>query len=110
MMTAIPFGPTAGTLLVAVALLAACGRGGDDDAGAARMDTANASWEDGLSAQQVETEARALSPEEAEAQGLTVDTTIHLEVRAEDDTLVLPRDGAPTPPPVAPGDTAAAPR
>jgi hypothetical protein len=109
-MPPIPFGRLAAPLLVAVPLLAACGRGGDGEAGAARMDTANASWEDGLSAQQVEIEARALSPEEAEAQGLAVDTTIHLEVRAEDDTLVLPRDGAPTPPPVAPGDTAAAPR
>lgn len=82
-------------------LLVACGRGEREEA-AVRMDTANAQWEDGLSSQQVESEARALSPEEAEAAGLTVDTTIHLEVPTEQDTLYLPRSNEPTPPPVDP--------
>jgi hypothetical protein len=88
--------------LAALALLAACpGRGGDEPA-AIRMDTANSDWEDGLSAHQVEAEARALSPDEAEAQGLTVDTTIHLEVPDARDTLLVPRINEPTPPPVDP--------
>jgi hypothetical protein len=84
-------------------LLAAC-PGGDRGEAATRMDTANARWEDGLSTEQVESEARALSPEEAEAAGLTVDTTIHLEVPDAEDTLYLPRANEPTPPPVAPGE------
>jgi hypothetical protein len=89
--------------LLLVPLLAACPaeRDGTD---AARMDTTSPSWEDGLSAQQVESEARALSPEEAEAQGLTVDTTIHLELPQDQDTLLLPRAGEPTPAPVAPDE------
>jgi hypothetical protein len=92
--------PTLGLLLVP--LLAACPaeREGTE---AARMDTTSPSWEDGLSAQQVESEARALSPEEAEAQGLTVDTTIHLELPRDQDTVLLPRGNEPTPAPVDPG-------
>ncbi|HEU0299208.1 MAG TPA: hypothetical protein VFR37_07130 [Longimicrobium sp.] len=67
-------------------LLAACpGRGGGD--GTAKMDTANAQWEDGLSAEQVESEAKALSPEEAARMGIAVDTSIHLEQLDARDSL-----------------------
>ena len=90
--------------LAACLLLAACpGRGEDEEARRVRMDTANGNWEDGLSADQVESEARALSPEEAEAQGLTVDTTIHLEVPDARDTFFIPRANTPTPAPDPPG-------
>lgn len=75
-----------------------CKRGGSDPAGAARMDTTNTQWEDGLSAEQVQDSARALSPEEAARMGLAVDTTIHLEQLDQRDTL--PGGGAqPTPAP-----------
>lgn len=73
-------------LVPASVLLAACpGRGGGD--GPAKMDTANAQWEDGLSAEQVESEAKALSPEEAARMGIAVDTSIHLEQLDARDTL-----------------------
>lgn len=86
--------------------LAACpGRGRDGD-GAVKMDTANAQWEDGMSAEQVQSEARALSPEEAARMGIAVDTSIHLEQLDSRDTL--PGGGAaPTPAPAASGAGAA---
>lgn len=85
----------------AALLLAGCPGGGDEHAPReARRDTANTSWEDGLSASQVQDKARALSPEEAEAAGLAVDTTIHLELPQESDTVFLTRPPQPTPPPV----------
>jgi hypothetical protein len=87
--------------VVAVLLLGACrGRGGDGD-GAVKMDTANTQWEDGMSAEQVQSEAKALSPEEAARMGIAPDTSIHLEQLDSRDTL--PGGGAaPTP---APADT-----
>ncbi len=96
--------PSRWAAVAACVLLAAC-PADEREGGAAttRMDTANTDWEDGLSASQVETKARALSPEEAEAQGLTADTTIHLEVPEASDTLLLPRANQPTPAPVPPG-------
>jgi hypothetical protein len=92
----------AGAALLLLPLLAACPRGGGAGDEAVRHDTTNQRWEDGLSAREVEAEARALSPEEAEAQGLTVDTTIHLEVQDPRDTITIPRDNEPTPPPAPP--------
>ncbi|HEX6911708.1 MAG TPA: hypothetical protein VF142_15000 [Longimicrobium sp.] len=81
---------------------AGCNRGERNAAGPARMDTTNANWEDGLSAEQVQDSARALSPEEAAQMGLAVDTSIHLEQLDSRDTL--PGGGAqPTPPPKAGG-------
>jgi hypothetical protein len=81
---------------------AGCKRGERDTAGPARMDTTNAQWEDGLSSQQVQDSARALSPEEAAQMGLAVDTTIHLEQLDGRDTL--PGGGVqPTPAPSAGG-------
>jgi hypothetical protein len=81
--------------------LAACrGRGGGE--AAVKMDTANAQWEDGMSAEQVQSEARALSPEEAARMGIAVDTSIHLEQLDSRDTL--PGGGAqPTPAPATSG-------
>jgi hypothetical protein len=86
-------------------LLAACpGRGDGDDA--AKMDTANAQWEDGLSAEQVQSEAKAISPEEAARMGIVVDTSIHLEQLDARDTL--PGGGAQsTPAPATSGGAAA---
>lgn len=83
----------------ACALAAAgCKRGSGSAAGPANMDTTNTQWEDGLSAEQVQDSARALSPEEAARMGLSVDTSIHLEQLESRDTM--PGGGAaPTPAP-----------
>jgi len=87
-------------------VLAACpGRGGEGERGAVKMDTANTQWEDGMSAQQVQTEARALSPEEAARMGIAVDTSIHLEQLDGRDT-VAGGGAAPTPAPATSGATA----
>lgn len=88
----------------AVCALAAagCKRGERDAAGPAKMDTTNANWEDGLSAEQVQDSARALSPEEAAQMGLSVDTSIHLEQLDSRDTMGGGR-AQPTPPPSAGG-------
>jgi hypothetical protein len=92
--------------LAAALLLAACGRGGEKGAGPVKMDTTNKEWEDGLSSQQVQTEAKALSPEQAAQMGMAVDTTIHLEaLDARDSALV--RGGRVSAP--ALGDTASVP-
>ena len=90
-------------LPAACLVLAACpGRGGDGERGAVKMDTANTQWEDGMSAQQVETEAKALSPEEAARMGIVVDTSIHLEQLDSRDTAAA-AGAAPTPPPATSG-------
>lgn len=84
-------------LPAACLVVAACsGRGGDGERGAVKMDTANTQWEDGMSAEQVQTEARALSPEEAARMGIVVDTSIHLEQLDSRDTAVV-GGAAPTP-------------
>ena len=70
--------------------------------GPARIDTTNAQWEDGLSAEQVSDSARALSPEEAARMGIVVDTSIHLEQLDARDSL----GAQPTPPPSAGGSGA----
>lgn len=94
-------------LPAACLVLAACpGRGGGGgERGAVKMDTANQQWEDGMSAQQVETEAKALSPEEAARMGIVVDTSIHLEQLDSRDT-VAGGGAAPTPAPATSGATA----
>jgi hypothetical protein len=90
----------------ALLALAACpGRGGGGEA-AVKMDTANTQWEDGLSAQQVETEAKAISPEEAARMGIAVDTSIHLEQLDARDS-VAGGGAAPTPAPATSGAGAA---
>jgi hypothetical protein len=93
--------------LAAALLVAACGRGGDEVAGGpAKIDTTNKEWEDGLSSQQVETEARALSPEEAAQMGIAVDTSIHLEALDARDSALVERGRVSAP---ARGDTASVP-
>jgi hypothetical protein len=84
---------------------AGCNRGEGGTAGPAKMDTTNARWEDGLSAEQVQDSARALSPEEAARMGLAVDTSIHLEQLESRDT-VAGGGAQPTPPPSAGGSGA----
>jgi len=76
--------------VVAAALLA-WGCGGADEGAAAppvEVDTTNADQLDGLSAEQIESAAQAMSPEEAAARGI-VDTTIHLENLGSQDTVRL---------------------
>jgi hypothetical protein len=93
--------------LAAALLLAACGGGGEKAAGGpAKMDTTNKEWEDGLSSRQVETEAKALSPEQAAQMGMAVDTTIHLEALDARDSALVERGRVSAP---ARGDTASAP-
>jgi hypothetical protein len=88
-------------LVGALLLSAACGGNGEDDeanAPAAAIDTTNEDRMDGTSTQQVQAEAKAMSPEEAARAGL-VDTTIHLENLSSSDSTppgaTLP--GAPNP-------------
>lgn len=76
-----------------VCAAAACDRDETDAAGPVRIDTANAQWEDGLSAEQVAESAEPMSPEQAAQAGLDVDTTIHLEQLDTRDSL--PAVGAP---------------
>ena len=89
-------------LAACACLLAGCKRGRADTAGPAQIDTANTEWEDGMSAEQVQTEAQAMSPEQAAQAGISVDTTIHLEQLDARDTLPGGRAAAP-----AAGDTGA---
>lgn len=93
--------------LAAVLLLAACRGDGDKAAaGPAKMDTTNKEWEDGLSSSQVQSEARALSPEEAAQMGIAVDTTIHLEALGARDSALIAGGRVSAP---ARGDTASVP-
>ena len=64
------------------AALAGCKR--DDDTGATNLgpvhvDTANNTPMDGVSDEQLKRQAQALTPDEAAARGMAVDTTIHEE-------------------------------
>jgi hypothetical protein len=80
-------------VLAGVLLLAGCGRGGGEERGAladtARMDTTNQQEMDGLSREQIQQRARAMSPAQAEALGI-VDTTIHVENLDNPGVLELP--------------------
>jgi hypothetical protein len=90
-----------GGLVLAAALLAAgCKR--DDgaasgDLGPVHVDTANNMPMDGVSDDQLKSQAQALTPEEAAARGVAVDTTIHVENLGSQDST----------PPAAGTDTAA---
>jgi len=87
-------------LVLAMALLAAgCGRGGDEEAGAAvDVDTTNKDWADGLSTSQVEAQAEAMTPEEAAARGVA-DAGIHLESLGSQDTTPAGAQNNDTTPP-----------
>jgi hypothetical protein len=93
-------------LALAAAALGGCSSGGEggQEPGAAAIDTTNDNPLDGLSTQQVQREAQAISPDQADQQGL-VDSTIHLENLSSTDSAP---PGASTPNPVRPGTPAAA--
>lgn len=77
-----------GLVLAAVAL-AGCGKGDDADAsnlGPVKMDTANDQPLDGVSDDQLKQQAQALTPEQAAAAGVAVDTTIHMENLSSSDS------------------------
>lgn len=70
-----------GLVLAAVAL-AGCKKddqGNAGDLGPVKVDTANNQPLDGVSDTQLKEQARALTPEQAAAQGVAVDTSIHVE-------------------------------
>jgi hypothetical protein len=72
----------AGCGLALAAVFAGCGRedeGGASSLGTVRVDTANAAPMDGVSDEQLKRQAQALTPEEAAARGVAVDTSIHVE-------------------------------
>ena len=71
-----------GVALAAAVLAAGCNKG--DEGGASSLvpvhvDTANDAPLDGVSDEQLKRQAQALTPEEAAARGVAVDTTIHVE-------------------------------
>ena len=80
--------------LAAAVMLAACGDAGEEEA----LDGEGGPAVEGLSRDQLETQARPLSPEEAEALGI-VDSITHLENPAPVDTLLPPVDTIPHPEP-----------
>jgi hypothetical protein len=68
-------------LLLAAAVLGGCKKGGDDDRTAGppvQVDTSDNTPMNGVSDEQLKEQAKALTPEQAAAQGL-VDTTTHIE-------------------------------
>ena len=86
-----------GVVLAAAVLAAGCSRG-DDDGGASSLgpvhvDTANDVPMDGVSDEQLKRQAQALTPEEAAARGVAVDTTIHVE-NLGGDTVAVGTDTA----------------
>ncbi len=111
MTRSIPRRGSAAALALCVALsLGACAKNGDDppaDGGPADIDTTNASALDGLSNQQIEGSAEAMTPEQAQQLGI-VDSSIHVENLGSADT-VAPRPGTRDnlpPPPVQRADSA----
>ena len=83
----------AGCALALAAALAACGRddaGGASSLGSVRVDTANAAPMDGVSDEQLKRQAQALTPEEAAARGVAVDTTSHVENLGDSDSVSTP--------------------
>lgn len=85
--------------VLAAALLAGGCKGARESAAAppVEVDTTNADELDGLSSEQIQAAARAMSPEEAAARGI-VDTTIHLENLGSPDsvTVAAPAPAAPS--------------
>lgn len=72
----------AGCGVALAAVLAGCGKrdeGGATNLGPVHVDTANNTPMDGVSDEQLKAQAQALTPEEAAARGVSVDTTIHVE-------------------------------
>jgi len=99
-------------LVVAGGMLAGCKGGGDaaDDGPSVAVDTANKDWTDGLSSTQVREQAREMTPEQAAAAGMAVDTSIHMENLGNSDSAFIDNDGgADTFPATPPGDSVRAP-
>jgi hypothetical protein len=101
-----------GVVLAAAVLAAACNRGDDGGAsslGPVHVDTANDAPLDGVSDEQLKRQAQALTPEEAAARGVAVDTTIHVENLGSQDSTpagaanndTAPKAAAPAPAPAA---------
>ncbi|HEX5727375.1 MAG TPA: hypothetical protein VFX98_18020 [Longimicrobiaceae bacterium] len=95
-----------GVLALGALACAGCPGGGEgarEGARAVQMDTSNKQWEDGLSSEQVEAQARAMTPEEAALAGIAVDSSIHVENLGSQDSTPpgAARDTSP------PRDTAA---
>lgn len=87
----------AALLLALFAVVPACGDDGEQaDAGPAQTDTTNQDPLDGLSSEQIQEQARPMTPEEAAAAGIAVDTSVHLENLGEPDSALIP--GAVPPP------------
>jgi hypothetical protein len=97
-------------LVIAGGMLAGCREEeGADDGPAVSVDTANKDWTDGLSNTQVQEQAREMTPEQAAAAGMAVDTSIHMENLGNSDSAFIGNDaGADTFPMNPPGspDTA----
>jgi hypothetical protein len=73
----------------AALLMAAAGCGGGDDVQgtpAAQVDTTNTDALDGMSSREVEAKAEALTPEQAAARGIVVDSSIHVENLSSSDS------------------------
>jgi hypothetical protein len=84
-----------GALLLGAAL-AGCGKRGANGAegGAVTVDTANPSQLDGVSDTELQREAKALTPEQAAAQGM-VDSTTHIENLGDSAAQTAPAAAAP---------------
>jgi hypothetical protein len=77
-----------GLVLAAVAL-AGCKKkdeGNATDLGSVKVDTANNQSMDGVSDTQLKSQAQALTPEQAAAAGVAVDSTIHVENLGSEDS------------------------
>jgi hypothetical protein len=107
-----------GVVLAVAVLAAGCEKGDEGGAtnlGSVHVDTANNTPMDGVSDEQLKTQAQALTPEEAAARGVAIDTTIHVENLGSQDSTpagAANNDTAtrvPAPPP-APAAAAAAPK
>ena len=107
-----------GVVLAAVVLAAGCKKdeGGASDLGPVHVDTANNTPMDGVSDEQLKSQAQALTPEEAAARGVALDTTIHVENLGSQDTTPAGAANndtatkAPAPPPAPAPAAAAAPK
>ncbi|HEV7586883.1 MAG TPA: hypothetical protein VGO40_02040 [Longimicrobium sp.] len=99
-----------GVVLAAAVLAAGCKQrddGGATNLGPVHVDTANNTPMDGVSDEQLKRQAQALTPEEAAARGVAIDTTIHVENLGSPDTVRI--DGAPTDTATKAAGTSAAP-
>ena len=81
-------------LVLAAMLVGACKGGGEQAEAPVDVDTTNKDWADGLSAQQIEAQARAMTPEQAAAAGVAVDSSIHMENLGNSDSIMVDNSSA----------------